>query len=174
MVLSWHFIPGWQGIFGHSNDPSARPQTGFCFFDFGPREWSQRLGNGRGMPRGPFSRSSDESGPILDHFRLPWSPKAILQVTTHWCPLTWVLQDIWLAMPDLQRRGKSNCSQWQLAGSPVLGSQHLCVALAGEPNACTETRLGMQTLEHTQTPVCVDALRGVDCAPTIRACAHCI
>ena len=37
--------------------------------DLGPREWSQRLGNGRGMPGGRFSRPGDHSGPISGHFR---------------------------------------------------------------------------------------------------------
>ena len=61
----------YPGIILH-NDPSARPQTGnFLTFlaDFGPRDRSQRLGNGRGMPGGRFSRPGDHSGPISGHFR---------------------------------------------------------------------------------------------------------
>ena len=54
------------------DDPSAKPQTDiFLTFlaDFGPREWSQRLGNGRSMPGGRFSSPGDHSGPISGHFR---------------------------------------------------------------------------------------------------------
>ena len=55
-----------------THDPSARPQTGYFLTfltGFGPREWSQRRENGRGMPGGPFSGPGDHSGPISDHFR---------------------------------------------------------------------------------------------------------
>ena len=46
------------------------PQTGnlFTFLaGFGPRDWSQRLGNGRGIHRGQFSGPGDHSGPMSDH-----------------------------------------------------------------------------------------------------------
>ena len=55
-----------------SHDPSARPQTiDFLTFlaDFGPRDWSQTLGNGRRIHLGGFSRPGDRSGPIWGHFR---------------------------------------------------------------------------------------------------------
>ena len=54
----------------------------FCFvFDFGPREWSQRLGNGQGIHGEEFSRPGDCSRPISDHFR-PVSTADICPVST--------------------------------------------------------------------------------------------
>ena len=50
------------------HDPSARPQTCNCsaiFADVGTRDWSQRLGNGRGMP----GVDSKDLATILDPFR---------------------------------------------------------------------------------------------------------
>ena len=51
--------------------PARDPKQAICLtflVDFSPRDWSQRLGNGHGMPGGRFSCPGDHSGPISDHF----------------------------------------------------------------------------------------------------------